>query len=1184
MNNGMDFTKRFKSLGWPMSRLFASLIVALVPLANAMAVNIDQSPLTVQKPLPPNIVLMLDDSGSMGSDYMPDSLANWRDQGRHSSAVNGVYYNPTNSYAAPNTATGGSYASSSFNSAWSDGFSQSGSKDLNYYAYAGRTSYNYCSSHPQYTCDHRNGDYYVYEPFYYYSYNGGSGCSLSTNSCFTKHYVRDTCPSGLSTDCKDDSATKQSVANWYSFYRTRMLMAKSGLMNAFSTLDPAYRVGFGSINGRSAGWIYNHASPYYPFSTSTNSHNRLSEVQVWGDGSSGTQKAKFWSWLLDEYASGSTPLRGALDAVGQYYKTDQPWETSSSDSSKLSCRQSYAILMTDGFWNGGNPSVGNQDNTAGATTLGSNSYSPQLPYKDDQSNTLADVAMKYWKTDLRGSLDNNVPVTPNDPADWQHMTTFTVGLGFDPTGIQPAGTTISDIFNWARTGTTNIDTTQFSWPTPQSNSPNNIADLAHAAVNGHGGFFSAKDPAAFQTGIASALAAVNNHLGNGNGVAFDSATLTPNNSMQYVASYYTGQWTGRLVAETADSSGNYSDQNVTWDAVSELPAWNQRTIMTTKLVAGKGNQAASTTPVAFTAGNLSSAQQTALTSNIGGGISATSASIVDYLRGDTQYDIGNVGGVFRARKSLIGDIVHSTPAYVPPPKAGAFSGRVFDGSADYGSFVTNEASRSPMIYVAANDGMLHAFNAQTGVEQYAFIPGAVLRQTGDAALSRLANPQYGVANGVSGTQPIPHQYFNDGEMTVASVYMNKAWHTLLVGTTGRGPAKAVYALDITDPANISVLWERSADDGRINSDYIGQMLGKPIIAEVTTGNNSSKWVVLIGNGANSTQDKAALLQFDVANGDLSVYSAGSGGSTAASNGLAGPAVWQADGSNNISTDAYAGDLQGNVWHFSLGANGSSGAVIYHAQDAAGNPQPITAQMFAATNPTDSSRWLFFGTGRYLAQSDISQSENAKVQTWYGLRVHSATSTIPVVDSGSNRTNLRQRTIVAEQSTANGRISRATSVAASNDMSGKQGWYMDLISPSGEPRGERIVQQSQDIAGYLYVSTLMPVVQNACNPYPQGAIMAVDPFTGANPNRAIQDTNGDGKLNSGDSTQVGGETVFFNATVLDVAVGGALNAQKINGGQGIRITYRTLEGKPGGGDTIPNSSQFSRLSWREIVNQ
>lgn len=1216
--------------GW-----FAMALWACQPsMAFSATVGIDQSPLVVQKPLPPNIVLMLDDSGPMGWPNMPDKtyITDYKTSNSLiNSAHNGVYYDPAVTYSPPPTANTinnyppytdltfvpeDGFNPSSYDSynlgvltSYTSGTSNSQQATLNMAKYTQLSStYNVVipnvTSSYQCKSDSINPNYKSKSysasastcTLTYYKFSGGVKYATGNTGNYTVHYIAPFDCTGysncvLATDVSGAAAPKgiaagTNVANWFAYYHTRILAAKSGLMNAFSDLNDKYRVGYGSIDGNNDGSAV--PNPYKSIGTVN-----LNPVAAFGDGTSTSdQKYYLWQWLVGESAGGGTPLRSALDSVGQYYETAQPWESDDAGS-PLSCRQSYTILTTDGFWNGNAPTLGDSsgsdndsdylDGPVFKDASGVNQgYVPKAPYEQQSDNapTLADVAMHYWKTDLRTTLDNDVPVTPNDPAFWQHMTTFTVGLGFDPVGIEPSGTTVSDIFGWADSG--GSVPTDFAWPTPKSDSKYNVADLAHAGLNGHGGFFSAKNPKAFEQGIASALAATSARLGAGNASAVDSSTLTAGSSLSFTATYYTSQWTGQLVAKQADASGSYTVPY--WDAAAELPSYDKRNIKTTTLVKqGNSNTA---TAIAFTAANASKFPASLADAGIAN-TTVPVASMINYLSGDTEYDTTNPGGTLRARKSLIGDIVHSSPIYVPAPSATAFSGRTFDGSQYYSQFVTDNVGREPVVFVAANDGMLHAFavnaftDSNTGIsysagqELYAFLPGALLRQTGDASIGRLANPQYGIANKADGTETVPHQYYNDGELTVANAYINKSWHTVLVGTTGLGQARAVYALDVTDPSGITLLWERAADDGDTNSDYIGQMTGKPIIAEVPNGNNQSEWVVLMGNGANSANGTAGLLQFDLETGDLKVYDTDK---AATSNALAAPAVWQASSADNLSTDAYAGDLLGNVWHFTLsgGTSNGSGSPVYVAKDANSKLQPITAGMAVAYNPNDGSRWIFFGTGKYQTAGDVNTSDP---QTWYGLRVYSATTSALTVTNLMDRTNLMQRTIVAQQQTANGSISRATSTAtATENMQTKAGWYLDLAYPAGTTNGERIINPSQIIGGYLFVSTLIPSAANLCNPYPRGAIMAVDPFTGANPGVPIQDTNGDGKIDAGDAV----DGVFFNSKLLDVALGGMLTAQTTP--SGITISGVDLKGNPTGGNTNPNPGAFSRLSWREILNQ
>lgn len=1222
---------RFVSWG---DRLLAGVIAVFLALAFTgsafAAVTVEQQPLIVAQPLPPNIVLMLDDSGSMDWDYMPDwgYLADTSNDGVRDSAVNGTYYNPTQTYTPPPHADGTFFPKASFPNAWVDGFRQaSGTDDMTRYS----GSYNYytrfdIASGASYTptggyycpttgtpkggtLSYTNNGYYSTDGWYcnksgnsndYAAYgsmwtcpNGGSFNSSSMMCVFptvsyyyftyttgaaggpyTRHYIGTDCSvlsSANQAVCDSSSATQQNVANWFSYYHTRILMAKSGLMNAFSTLDKTYRFGFGSINGRNTSGL---PSPTYGFSTSTKSNNLLAEVEPFGTGATGTQKDEFWSWLIGETASNSTPLRGALKAVGDYYSTDQPWQTSSSDTTKYACRQSYTILTTDGFWNGSSPSVGDTDSTAGPTVTGPNSrtyaYPAVAPYRDGNSDTLADVAMQYWKNDLQPGVLNEVPTSTEDPAFWQHMTTFTVGLGFSPTGISPTGTTIDQIFSWANGGTA---ITGFSWPTPASNSINNIADLAHAAVNGHGGFYSAKNPQDFATGIADALRRASERVGTGASLAANSTKLSTG-TVTYQANYYTGKWKGDLKAFAVDPNTGAIATTPTWTAVTALPTAANRNIWTYNPSGGNANSQY----VAFkSSSTLSNAEYTAL-----GGSTTPSAStnMINYLRGDATYEIKN-GGTYRNRDTPLGDIVNSQPVYVGAPDPNLFSGQSFTGYSDYAAFAANESTRSGEIYVAANDGMLHAFDAATGGETFAYLPAAVIT----SGLSTLSNKDYGT------TTAVTHQFFNDGEVTVSDIYVSsgsgKGWHTILVGTTGRGTAKTVYALDVTDPTSIQFLWERSAGDGKTNSNYIGQMSGKPVIAQTA----DKQWQVLMGNGYNSASNTAALLEFALTNASGSWDTSGTltaiTTNSAVNNGLAAPVTWIGNPTNGISTVAYAGDLFGNVWSFDLANNTST--KLFTATDANGNAQPITAGMLAGMDPATKNVWLFFGTGKYLGAADLN---DMSTQSWYGIIVQSGPGQLTSLVSNllNGRSALVNRSIIAEVPPTAGDPTATPPVLptlglraftikpTTDDMTGKSGWYIDLTSPINGAEGERMVTPNQFQGSLLIGTSRIPQAADVCNPTGRGWIMALDPFTGTNPASNFFDINGDGKFDATDMVTLSNGT--------QVPAGGvgfsSLPNNPIFVGNTMLVSFD--DGSTSSIATAGSVGSLSRTSWREIVNQ
>ncbi|RMJ01856.1 Neisseria PilC protein [Marinobacter litoralis] len=1177
------------------------IMLIMLPLLSAQAavdsVDVDQSPLVVSEPLPPNIVLLHDDSGSMRRSYLPDDAPRSGDNFRKPSR-NRQYYNPETLYTVPPKADGSWYGSSVFPSGYSDPFASTATINiLNDSSYSDASqSYVDNSYRRKKACRRAGGDWDDGEcefesPRSFVFYDGSDkhrvveddeSCRAWTNC----HHASDP----LILDGQQ-TTYGQNVANYYSYYRTRALSAKSGIMTAFFSLDPAYRFGFGSLNNSSSN---NLGTGQY------SKHMKIKQVEPFGDGSAGTQKQRFWDWLEGVGANGGTPLRRALETAGEYYKTQQPWLDTDPNGRAVeySCRASYSILVSDGYWSGSEPSA----SLKGADNTKSSNYEPVAPFvggaADGDEATLADVANYYWKTDLRdGSSDgqrNQVPPTPTDPATWQHMTTFTVGLGLSVSGL---GATPSELFDWARNGASSAVSGWKGWPTPGRNSGQgkieNVSDMLHAAINGHGGFFSARDPKQFADGLKQALADIAAAPGAGGAPSFSGGETLTSSTRQYSASYMTGAWSGELKSVGYDKTAD-TFSVAPWSASAQLPVAADRNIWT---IDSSGNALEFKASVL---GNYLEVLGDNLYPSDPKGAS-WGEHIVKYLRGDQSYEdsvVSPLTNVLRKRGTLLGDIVNSTPVVIGDPKADLYKHVIdetyFDGLSggnDYEKFATDNAGRTPIAYVAANDGMLHAFNADTGKEVFAYIPGAVLGGTGDASLARLANPEYGVFNPVNGTQPVPHQFYNDGKLTTQNVYLDGSWKTILVGTTGRGTSRTVYALDITNPADLAdpqkaknaILWERSAGDGKSNDEWIGMALGRPtisLIEQSTQGKKGTgKWVAHLGNGPNSENGRAALLQFDLKTGDLSVYPAG----TITPNGLSAPYVIQKDDTDGVSEYAFAGDLQGNVWRFELSPNG--GAVsqpIYVAKDSDGNRQPITADMYATQNPDTGAIWVFFGTGRFLTKSDIRNS-SPKVQTWYGLRALTGPSGLAEAKQTHSRSNLQERKIIAEKNTTGG-VYRVTSDGEFSDLTsdGDVGWYMDLVSPVNGKEGERVVYQTQLIAGRLIVNTLIPKSSSPCDTSPGGATLIVDPFSGANPGKPVLDADGDGSIDSKDSVTLGGKLYYYNGERYKVGMSGVFTALKASNGN-VRLFGSALDSSDVSKETTMGASGSQRLNWHEIIN-
>ncbi|MEN5060435.1 PilC/PilY family type IV pilus protein [Luteimonas sp. TWI1416] len=909
-----------------------------------------------------------------------------------------------------------------------------------------------------------------------------SAVTSNNNRCSSGTGPRDwiNCQSATPTG-RTIAAEQTNYATWFSYHRTRMKAAKAGASEAFADLDSRVRVGFRTIWDRNS----------FDIPVTDGNDGRFVD-NPGGQGTSATTSRSTWySRLQNVIAYNGTPLHGALDSAGRYFsRTDAqgPYGPQAT-SGQFSCRQNFAILTTDGYWNDTSNNysvkVGDQDGTAGSTISGSNNqsyrYSPSAPYMDGYSDTLADVAMRYWKADLRTDLANNVPTNSANPAFWQHMVTFGISIGLN--GNKP----------WSSVGAVPSDAT---WEDPTDHEDaDRIDDLLHAAVNGRGAFVAASNPEEFSAGLQGALAAISQRTSSFSNVTSNSVSLDTG-SQVFNASYVSGTWTGAVTARTVTQTGVANA--VSW--TSTLPAWASRKIFTVSGSAG------ATFP--------STAQVTALAR--GGGPSSypvTGENNANYLKGQSILEERN-GGTLRNRASILGDIVGSSPAYVGD---------------------TNT------LYVGANDGMLHAFDAPNGQELFAYVPGII----DISALSTLSRPDY------------THRYFVDGPVSVTSRTLTPG-KNLLIGALGRG-GKGVFALDVSAPraATATSVYKWELKDTTTGSDgNMGLVMGKPLLSKVAGG----RVAAVLGNGVNSSREKAVLIVLNVETGEIIRQIDTGVGSTQTPNGLSAPVgVYGADG--QTLAYVYAGDMLGNVWKFDLTSSNStlwSAKRLFTAQDANGTSQPITGAPTVTTNPTTRKRWVFFGTGRYLTTED-ADARNTAVQTLYGL-IDDDPTTPPT------RADLTRRTITVQSTTVSGLAARAFEARSALPANAK-GWYIDLPGS-----GERIVQDAQIVSSFLVTASVMPS-GNACDADGSGFINALDAFTGTSAGGSYFDLDGDGQTD--DAAVVSGSN--------------RLPVGSVNPGVGMPTLPNLLRGRlvvggTGGSDlrTLGTSRpRWDRVSWREI---
>ncbi|WP_421219638.1 pilus assembly protein [Aeromonas enteropelogenes] len=1039
-----------------MGKLGFGLSMMLCCASAQAALDIAQVPLYLGTRADPNIMFTLDDSGSMHFEIMPESLiendaryvyprannvygnddyANYTitfasDNARNayvrSSHNNKLYYNPQLTYRPWANADGSLMVNAKVTCAPHNPLkTAAGCRDLTQTNRAWWAIY-YTEFSPYYYNQDES-----FWPAVYFDYKG------SGNVFNAKNYTRVVINKAVATiydgrpnrsDCKNAPVCTfdeeiQNFANWYTYYRSRILAARAGVGRAFASQGEAIRVGFATINA--SGSVIRGVTPF-----------------------SGTDRTAFFDELYGrDIPAKGTPLRTSLKEVGEYFSRSDnngPWSArAGSTLPHLTCRQSYNILMTDGYWNGDSPSVGDQD-------------------QDGIKNTLADVAYKYWKTDLRSDLANKVPTSTADPANWQHLVNFTVGLGVNGS-LNPANGIPG------------------SWPNPYDSDEFKIDDLWHAAVNSKGSFFSAADPDTFAEALSSTLAQIAARNSSASSVTANATRLDSNTHI-YQARYNSGDWSGQLVSIPLNSDGSLG--NIAWDAATQIPEPSARSIFTRQGGAG----------IAFTWEALNNTNRALF--NIAG--DNLGESRVAYLRGERSGEQRN-GGVFRNRSDLLGDIINSDPVYVGKRDYGYSSatGLTQTERESYQAFLSSTAiaRRPPMLYVGANDGMLHGFRVADGVEQLAYIPASLLEE-----LPQLTRPDYN------------HRYYVDGTPRVGDAYLGSRWKTLLLGSTGAG-GKAVFAIDVTAPNNFTadkMLWEFTHSE-------MGIALAAPTLVRVKADN---KWVALVANGYNSNSQTARLFVLDLATGAVIKEIDTQVGSASEPNGLSSPLPVDEDG-DRVVDYVYAGDLQGNLWKFDLSDNnsaqwgiafkaGNKPKPLFQACDGAcstSTRQPITMRPLAIRHPRGGSMVLM-GTGSYFTNDDKSLPTNPRLEAVYGIW-----------DTGSevSRSQLLQQSITHEFVANGTTIKFNVRVVSSRDVNytSQKGWYLVLKSPGlSKGVGERAVSEMLYRHKRLIFNTLIPSA-DACDFGGRSWLMELDPVSGARLTYSVFDVNGDGAVNDDD---------------------------------------------------------------------
>ncbi len=1221
------------------------LLSSITTATPAALLNLADAPLYLLTTVDPNILLTFDDSGSMSWGYLPDRLddtpANGGPPGGPlydnargcASSINAIYYDPNVTYAAGVDKDGNSLGDASFTGAWYNGYNltTAGAHQGTVVNLATSFIATWVTNSSITSTGTGTGNAAscgtgtaAGQAAYYYTYN--TGCALAggvdNDACYTR--VQHNNPTAWT------ATQQQNFANWYSYYRTRNQLAKSAVGRAFSRLGGNVRVAAHHLNN-----------------TTATSPTRFTKTIGVMKAFSGTDRTNFFATLYNSPAANSTPLREALKRSGDYFGDTNTGSNSpyrdvpgTSSSPERSCRQNFNILLTDGYWNGTAGVASNYDGNNYALGDGVTTYTPRAPYRDNTSATLADNAFYYWAKDLRTGLTNNVPAHPsnigptspytpwtaahwnakNDPAHWQHLVNYTIGLGISGTLTfnGATGTTYDALV----AGTT-------SWPAAAADAPSAVDDLWHTAINSRGEYFSAQNPTELVDALSTVLNNITAKTGSSSAVAVNAGTIS-SNSLVYQAKFDSGFWIGSLLAYPIEPNGAVGTTHA-WDAAQKLATQvfdSGRTIFTYKPSTYTGIPFVwPSNPASPSATEMDAVQSTWLNYNpvtATADVPSQGEARLHYLRGDGTNE-GSLGNKYRPRSRICSYDASQLPVYCAVPAAGATTGVLGDtinsaplyvagspfGYTDngYTAFRASTAGRTPMVYVGANDGMLHGIEATTGIEKFAYVPSSVYKN-----LSRLTANNYA------------HRFYVDGDPIAGDVRIAAnatgsnpgGWTTVLISTLRKG-GQGVFALDITDPsiftvsgtgqstastnqttgnAEKTVLWEFTDADDR----DLGYTYSKVQIVKMA----DDKWAAIFGNGYNNTDaDGNASLTGNAVlyilyiekgvdgwvAGDWVKIDTGVGitVTNTTPNGLATPTATDVDRDGKVDY-IYAGDLRGNLWRFDVRSDNNTQwtvagnrKVLFTAKDASGKAQPITARPTIGLHPASLAGYVvYFGTGQYMETTDAT-SAGSTPQTFYG--VWDDINGLSGVASPSTRASLLEQTVVGTPVingsdyriiSDNTMVWRAGSPAPSPSY---VGWYLDLPT-----LGERQVT-SPVLRGSRAIFTTVVPSNDPCANGGEGWLMELDIANGGRLDETPFDTNGDMIFDNNDKTSFGGGTVATGGTRFKTGIPSA--PVILNGGTGgacLGGECKFISSSDGNITSVnenPDETVNVRESWRQV---
>ena len=437
---------------------------------------------------------------------------------------------------------------------------------------------------------------------------------------------------------------------------------------------------------------------------------------------------------------------------------------------------------------------------------------------------------------------------------------------------------------------------------------------------------------------------------------------------------------------------------------------------------------------------------------------ATRDAVINSVRGNVQdaYDIDHDENTTEQRPWKLGDIFHSNTVIVGSPSP-YYNDQGFDGT---GGFYENNKDRTKVVIVGANDGLLHAFNATTGDEEWAFIPKTLLTNL----KAMMSNHTYYVDS----TPKVSDVWFYSSDLDTTK--SADEWKTVLVCGLRKG-GKHYFALDITDTLNPQYLWEfPHFGDPKISnySDFLNSTLGQswsePAIGKVRIkpGSNSlDRSVAFIGGGFDPTESISnnasvgkAFFVVDIKTGEIIKEFSGLPLMTHC---FAAPPTAVDINSDGYIDKVYIGDLGGLMWVFDVSSDRVTdwtGKVLFRPPAGPAEKHMIYYQPAVAF---DKYRvpWVYFGTGN---REDPNEFNNPP-ERFYAVKDDGLGNYPRTEGELANVTSAPQNTFAVDPA--------------------KKGWYLELYKSMQSL--EKVLAKPTLFNGIVYFTTYKNVdIDDPCS--------------------------------------------------------------------------------------------------------